>query len=288
METARRIRDPSAMASNNQADHEAPLVRSPPKDAGAVEDDAVVDPEEELSVKDHLAILTLKQQHAADAAAATNGDPASTLDATVDAAVDVGLDVDAEALRTLRVAFVGNVDSGKSSLIGTLIKGELDDGRGSSRQAVFRHQHEITSGRTSSVATAYLGFGADGQQVLSRRAGRVLPWPELARAARKRVQLIDLAGHEKYLKTTVFGLTGMQPDIVVVVVGANMGVKRMTKEHLAIAVALELPIVVALTKIDIAPKNVAKETLQTIRQSLKRCTYKRQLANAAYRQDSQY
>jgi GTPase len=45
-------------------------------------------------------------------------------------------------------------------------------------------------------------------------------------------------GHEKYLKTTVFGLTGMQPDIVVVVVGANMGVKRMTKEHLAIAVAV--------------------------------------------------
>lgn len=46
------------------------------------------------------------------------------------------------------------------------------------------------------------------------------------------------AGHEKYLKTTVFGLTGMQPDVVVVVVGANMGVKRMTKEHLAIAVAV--------------------------------------------------
>lgn len=28
----------------------------------------------------------------------------------------------------------------------------------------------------------------------------------------------------------------------------------------------------ALTKIDIAPKNVAKETLQAIRQSLRRCT----------------
>ncbi|KAF1780699.1 P-loop containing nucleoside triphosphate hydrolase [Phytophthora cactorum] len=136
-----------------------------------------------------------------------------------------------DTLRTLRLAFVGNVDSGKSSLIGTLIKGELDDGRGSSRQAIFRHKHEM---------------------------------------AHKRIQLIDLAGHEKYLKTTVFGLTGMQPDVVVVVVGANMGVKRMTKEHLAIAVALEIPIVVALTKIDIAPKNVAKETLATVRQALRR------------------
>ncbi|KAE9346046.1 GTP-binding protein 1 [Phytophthora fragariae] len=175
-----------------------------------------------------------------------------------------------ETLRTLRLAFVGNVNSGKSSLIGTLIKGDLDDGRGSSRQAIFRHKHEVESGRTSSVATAYLGFDARGQQILSKRAGKLIPWAELARMAHKRIQLIDLAGHEKYLKTTVFGLTGMQPDVVVVVVGANMGVKRMTKEHLAIAVALEIPIVVALTKIDIAPKNVAKETLATVRQSLRR------------------
>ncbi|KAL7995216.1 putative translation protein, beta-barrel domain superfamily [Plasmopara halstedii] len=175
-----------------------------------------------------------------------------------------------ETLRTLRLAFVGNVDSGKSSLIGTLIKGELDDGRGLSRQAIFRHKHEIETGRTSSVATAYLGFDESGDQILSKRSGKLIPWGELAKIAHKRIQLIDLAGHEKYLKTTVFGLTGMQPDVVVVVVGANMGVKRMTKEHLAIAVALEIPIVVALTKIDIAPKNVAKETLVTVRQILRR------------------
>uniref|UniRef100_K3W622 Elongation factor Tu, chloroplastic n=1 Tax=Globisporangium ultimum (strain ATCC 200006 / CBS 805.95 / DAOM BR144) TaxID=431595 RepID=K3W622_GLOUD len=183
---------------------------------------------------------------------------------------DVAAEDEAEKLRTLRIAFVGNVDSGKSSLIGTLIKGDLDDGRGLSRKVIFRHKHEEESGRTSSVATVYMGFEDSGEQILSKRAGKLIPWVELAKLAHKRIQLIDLAGHEKYLKTTVFGLTGMQPDIVVVVIGANMGVKRMTKEHLAIAVALEIPIVVALTKIDIAPKNVAKETLQTIRQSLRR------------------
>lgn len=54
-----------------------------------------------------------------------------------------------------------------------------------------------------------------------------------------RIKLNHLCiGHEKYLKTTVFGLTGMQPDIAMVVVGANMGVKRMTKEHLGIAIAV--------------------------------------------------
>jgi GTPase len=43
------------------------------------------------------------------------------------------------------------------------------------------------------------------------------------------VSFIDLAGHEKYLKTTVFGLTGHAPDYVMLMVGANAGVVGMTK-----------------------------------------------------------
>ncbi|ETV71453.1 hypothetical protein, variant [Aphanomyces astaci] len=81
--------------------------------------------------------------------------------------------------------------------------------------------------------------------------------------------MVFTIGHERYLKTTVFGLTGMQPDIVVVVVGANMGVKKMTLEHLGITMSLEIPVVIALTKIDIAPKPVARDTLQTIRKCLR-------------------
>ncbi|CAK4171056.1 unnamed protein product [Aphanomyces euteiches] len=104
------------------------------------------------------------------------------------------VDIDNNGVRTLRIAFVGNVDSGKSSLIGTLIRGELDDGRGLSRQAIFRHKHEIDSGRTSSIATAYMGFDANGEQVVAKRSGKILPWSELARHSHKKIQLIDLAG----------------------------------------------------------------------------------------------
>lgn len=42
----------------------------------------------------------------------------------------------------LRIALVGNVDSGKSTLVGVLTKGLLDDGRGSSREKVFNYPHE--------------------------------------------------------------------------------------------------------------------------------------------------
>eukprot|EP00656_Telonema_subtile_P033758 TRINITY_DN3763_c0_g1_i1.p1 TRINITY_DN3763_c0_g1~~TRINITY_DN3763_c0_g1_i1.p1 ORF type:complete len:341 (-),score=80.58 TRINITY_DN3763_c0_g1_i1:147-1169(-) len=75
--------------------------------------------------------------------------------------------------------------------------------------------------------------------------------------------------HEKYLKTTVFGLTGHLPDYCMVVVGANMGVTRMTKEHLGIALALKLPVFVVVTKIDLCPDNIYQQTMKQLHKVLK-------------------
>jgi GTPase len=51
----------------------------------------------------------------------------------------------------VRCAVVGNVDSGKSTTLGVLTRGMLDDGRGKARVGLFRHKHELETGRTSSV-----------------------------------------------------------------------------------------------------------------------------------------
>jgi GTPase len=51
----------------------------------------------------------------------------------------------------------GNVDAGKSTLIGVLTRGKLDNGRGLARSNVFQHKHEITSGRTSSISQQIMG-----------------------------------------------------------------------------------------------------------------------------------
>lgn len=41
----------------------------------------------------------------------------------------------------LRIAVVGNVDSGKSTIIGVLTGGSMDNGRGLARSRVFLHKH---------------------------------------------------------------------------------------------------------------------------------------------------
>jgi len=80
---------------------------------------------------------------------------------------------------------------------------------------------------------------------------------------------IDLAGHERYIKTTVSGMTGCVPDYTMVVVGSNMGVLRMTKEHLGVALALKYPLIFAVTKVDMCPANILKQTLDELTKILK-------------------
>jgi len=68
---------------------------------------------------------------------------------------------------------IGNVDSGKSSIVGVLTRNMLDDGRGKARSLVFRHRHEAENGRTSSVATEVMvSFGQCFQSSSTRTSIR--------------------------------------------------------------------------------------------------------------------
>src|SRR3990167_9948188 len=69
----------------------------------------------------------------------------------------------------VRIAIVGNVDSGKSTLCGYLTKGIPDDGRGSARLRVFNYPHEASNGRTSSVAQEIMGWDQNGVQQFADR-----------------------------------------------------------------------------------------------------------------------
>jgi GTPase len=58
----------------------------------------------------------------------------------------------------------------------------------------------------------------------------------------------------------MYGMVSLYPDYAMVVVGANMGVSRMTKEHIGITLALKVPFFVIITKIDMTPKEVTDKT----------------------------
>ena len=116
------------------------------------------------------------------------------------------------------IAVLGPVDAGKSTLLGVLTDGQMDNGRGLARLNLLRHRHELLSGRTSSINHGFLGFDEEGRVVNYETCESI---QEICRASHRVVTFIDLAGHEKYLKTTVFGLTAYDPELAMLVVGAN-------------------------------------------------------------------
>jgi GTPase len=78
---------------------------------------------------------------------------------------------------------------------------------------MFRHLHEVQTGRTSSISHEVLGFDSNGHPVYHDIAAST----EIAESATKLITFIDLAGHEKYLRTTISGLTGYAPHYAMLV-----------------------------------------------------------------------
>lgn len=82
----------------------------------------------------------------------------------------------------------------------------------------------------------------------------------------KLISLLDLAGHRKYLRTTVGAVSGYRPHHAMLVVSGQAGVVGMTREHVAIAGALEVPMFIVITKTDLGSEG---STLDHVKQMLK-------------------
>ncbi|KAM0737167.1 GTP-binding protein 2 [Formica fusca] len=178
---------------------------------------------------------------------------------------------DQDSIVDLRLAVIGAQDAGKSTLLGVLTQGELDNGRGRARLNMLRHLHEIKTGRTSSISHEIIGFDS---------TGHILNYAEMATAeeicehASKVVTFIDLAGHRKYLRTTVLGLTGYSPHHVMLVVAPPLN--EASQEHMALCLALKLPFFIVVNKIDLGFCDMS-ETLVQLEDAMMTLGYPKQL-----------
>ena len=179
----------------------------------------------------------------------------------------------------ISIVICGPVDAGKSSLVGVLTSGKLDDGRGKARQHIFNHAHELESGRTSAISQNVIKYTVNNNKLnlINTKHNRKFD-PRIVNTidintptnVEKIVSLIDLAGHERYLKTTVFGVTGMFPDRGIVVIGANTGITKLTKEHIGLMLCIKIPFMIIITKIDMAPENIYNDLQVTLKKLLQR------------------
>lgn len=202
----------------------------------------------------------------------------------------------------LRVSLTGSTTSGKSSLLGTLSTSTLDNGRGKSRLSLLKHRHEIASGVTSSVTGSLIGYhdvGSTGNsdtshyQVINYASGNISSWTDIHGASTpgRLVYLNDSAGHPKFRRTTVRGLVSWAPHWTICciaadqegntagkagatasardILGSSCAEMDLAKAHLELCLNLGLPLVVVITKLDLASLNALKPMLGKILSLLK-------------------
>ena len=151
----------------------------------------------------------------------------------------------------LVIGTAGHVDHGKSTLVGTLVTGVADDGQGGTRGFLDVQPHEVERGLSADLSYAVYGFADDDTEpVRMDNPHRKSDRARIVEDADRLVSFVDTVGHEPWLRTTIRGLVGQRLDYGLLVVAADDGPTKTTREHLGILLATELPTVVAITKAD--------------------------------------
>ncbi len=134
----------------------------------------------------------------------------------------------------LVIGVAGHIDHGKTALVRALTGVDTD-----------RLPEEKARG-----ITIELGFAP-------------LPLPNGRRAA-----VIDMPGHERFVRTMISGAGGV--DVMLLVIAANEGVMPQTREHLAIAGLVGVRAgVCALTKCDLASPDIVELASEEVREVLR-------------------
>lgn len=188
----------------------------------------------------------------------------------------------------LRVTLTGPTMAGKSSLLGTLSTGTLDNSRGKSRLSLLKHRHEMMSGVTSSIAQELIGY--KDSIIVNFAHGNIESWTDIHdRAEDGRLLFVsDSGGHPRYRRTVLRGLMNWAPHWSILCIAADDSEQNsrdndnfatngdaqessvdLVKAHLDLSLKLEVPMAVIITKMDLASKTALQKSMIKILSAIK-------------------
>ncbi|KAL7794602.1 hypothetical protein V8C37DRAFT_376184 [Trichoderma ceciliae] len=181
----------------------------------------------------------------------------------------------------LRITLTGPIASGKSSLLGTLSTGTLDNGRGKSRLSLLKHRHEMASGMTSSIAQELIGYKE--KLIFSFFHRNIESWLDIHDYSNngRLVFMSDSGGHPRYRHTVFRGLMNWAPHWMILCIAADdaemasrahdmtvpaldSGDTDLVKAHLDLSLKLDVPLAIVITKLDLASKLSLQKTMTKI------------------------
>lgn len=190
----------------------------------------------------------------------------------------------------LRISLTGATTSGKSTLLGTLSTGTLDNGRGVSRLNMLKHPHELESGITSSVVQELIGY--DGDRIINYAHSGVESWVNIHDLTKngRLVYLVDSAGHLRYRRTILRGIVGWAPHWTLLCIAADSAATTsavgstasatdilgpgaanvdLSRDYLDLCLRLNMSLAIVITKMDLKGPSLMT-TLNKVFSAIKR------------------
>jgi len=170
----------------------------------------------------------------------------------------------------ITMGVLGEEGAGKSTIIGVLINGILDNGRGLARQNVFRHKHEILCGKTSSFSHQILGFDEEGN--LTNYGDLLKPSKsQIVSKSTKIINFYDMAGGNKtFNRTTLSTLSNEYLDYFLFVISAKEEITKTTEDLLSFMYNVDLPMITIINKIDLISDEELEKFVKKYKEIIKK------------------
>jgi len=189
-----------------------------------------------------------------------------------------------EIKETCSVNIAGRVNSGKSSLVGALVTGKPDDGKGRSRSFLLTHPQEITRGQTADIHLSFLGFDENGNPIHPVNPLNKEESARILDQSTKIVTFFDAPGHREFSKTMIRSILGADAQYGLILVPGPEEARlirqeedrtriprldEITREHLILMSSQQAPFFVVISKVDKTRAEDFELVYNVLRTSLK-------------------
>lgn len=165
----------------------------------------------------------------------------------------------------VKIGLIGEESSGKTTLVGVLVSGKKDDGKGLAATGILNHNNFVNEKRTSSFTHQILGFDENGRTTNYCDIEGRISWDKMLSRSFKLINFYDLGGSEKALSLSSKTLSKNYLDYLAIVIPCE--ITHNTFSFLEIAIKMDLPIFLIITKID---KYIDNEEVDKIINNLKK------------------
>jgi GTPase len=176
-------------------------------------------------------------------------------------------------IKEIRIGLLGASNHGKTTCLSYLTYKQKDNGNGCGRLNIFNHNHEYSSGLTSSIKHEILGF--KDKNLINYSSKAFSSWEHLILSSDYIIDFVDMPGCTKYSKTMLSGLLAHKPNYNIIVIGASdcyvgnsIVFDPSILHHIALSYYLNILFIVVVTKTDLVSDSQLSKLINYIDKQL--------------------